>query len=81
MRPLLSALDRLPYWLIIWAAVMLAAIPLGEPHLFEKLRMLRAGTLVRPLDWFDLLMHGFPIIVFLLKLAADLTRSRLRTGA
>jgi hypothetical protein len=28
-----------------------------EPHLIEKLRMLCACTLVRPLDVFDLLFH------------------------
>ncbi|MEJ1421946.1 MAG: RND transporter, partial [Candidatus Sedimenticola sp. (ex Thyasira tokunagai)] len=39
-----------------------------EPHLWEKLKMLSAGTLVKPLDIFDLLMHGSPFVVLILKL-------------
>jgi hypothetical protein len=30
--------------------------------------MLSAGTLVKPLDIFDLLMHGSPFVVLILKL-------------
>lgn len=39
-----------------------------EPHLWEKLKMLAAGTLVRPLDWFDLLLHATPVVLLALKL-------------
>ncbi len=40
-------------------ALLLALAPFApEPHLWEKLKMLRAGTLSRPLDIFDLLMHA-----------------------
>jgi hypothetical protein len=52
---------------LILAAVLLAAMPLGQPHLLEKLRMLMAGTLKRPLDWFDLLMHSAPLLLLFLK--------------
>ena len=41
---------------------------LPEPHLWEKLEMLFSGTLVRPVDIFDLLLHGFPFILLGLKL-------------
>lgn len=30
--------------------------------------MLAAGTLVRPIDWFDLLLHGVPVVLLTLKL-------------
>ena len=39
----------------------------GEPHLIEKINMLMAGTLVKPLDIFDLVLHSAPIILLLLK--------------
>jgi len=39
-----------------------------EPHLLEKLRMLSNGTLSRPLDMFDLLLHAFPLILLGLRL-------------
>lgn len=39
-----------------------------EPHVWEKLKMLTAGTLSNPVDIFDLAMHGLPFILLLLKL-------------
>ncbi|MCU7863724.1 MAG: RND transporter [Candidatus Thiodiazotropha sp. (ex Lucinoma borealis)] len=39
-----------------------------EPHLWEKLKMLAAGALQRPIDIFDLLMHGVPLILLAIKL-------------
>ncbi len=55
--------------LIILSALMGMA-PFGaEPHLIEKWNMLMAGTLVRPLDIFDLIMHSTPIMLLLLKTA------------
>ena len=40
-----------------------------EPHLWEKLKMLADGTLVKPIDIFDLFMHGTPLVILLLKLS------------
>ncbi len=52
--------------LFIVAAVVLALAPFTpEPHLVEKLRMLFQGTLSRPLDIFDLCMHGLPLLFVL----------------
>jgi hypothetical protein len=35
-----------------------------EPHLWQKLKMLANGTLSRPIDIFDLIMHAsVPILV------------------
>ena len=53
---------------------VLAALTLGlapfvpEPHIWEKLKMLAAGTLVRPLDIFDLVLHAAPWAVLIAKL-------------
>lgn len=50
-------------------AVLLALAPFApEPHLIEKLRMLGQGELVRPLDIFDLFLHGTPLVIFVLRL-------------
>jgi hypothetical protein len=51
--------------LAVW---MLAAPITPEPHLVEKVRMLSQGQLSRPLDMFDLLMHGTPLILLLVRL-------------
>ena len=49
-------------------AFFMAMAPFGaEPHLVEKWNMLMSGTLVKPLDIFDLLMHSTPIILLLIK--------------
>ena len=39
-----------------------------EPHLLEKLKMLTAGELARPIDIFDLVLHGTPWVLFVIKL-------------
>ena len=39
-----------------------------EPHLLEKLRMLTEGQLVKPIDIFDLVLHGTPWVLLLVKL-------------
>ena len=62
-------LDKIPYSLIVPLAVVLALAPFSpEPHLWEKLKMLFAGTLVRPIDIFDLFLHGTPLLILVLKL-------------
>lgn len=50
-------------------AILLGLAPfVPEPHLWEKLKMLAAGTLHRPIDIFDLLLHGVPVVLLLIKL-------------
>jgi hypothetical protein len=66
---MLKWLDRFPLvWLILLAVWMLVAPITPEPHLVEKVRMLSQGQLSRPLDMFDLLMHGTPLILLLVRL-------------
>jgi hypothetical protein len=61
-------LDRIPNFLLITAAVALLLAPLRpRPHVLEKLEMLVAGTLTRPLDIFDLLFHLEPTGLLLVK--------------
>ncbi len=66
-----SWLDKIPFLPLLIAAIVLALLPfqsLPESHLVEKIRMLVSGTLVKPLDIFDLLMHSTPSILILIKL-------------
>lgn len=66
---MLEFLDRIPLNILLIAALALGLAPFfPEPHLWEKLKMLAAGTLRRPIDIFDLLMHAAPIVVLALKL-------------
>lgn len=75
MPKLLALVDRLPVLPLMVIAVLLGISPIGaEPHLIEKLRMLGDGTLRRPLDIFDLLMHGLPVLLLLVKLGRMVQR-------
>jgi len=70
------------FGLVLWpqdiiyltAILIIAALTLGlapfvpEPHLWEKLKMLAAGTLTRPLDIFDLFWHAAPWLLLAAKL-------------
>lgn len=72
-----SLLDRFPLSLFVVLALTLGLAPyLPEPHVWEKLKMLAAGTLVRPVDIFDLLLHGLAWVLLALKLL----RLRRRAG-
>jgi len=62
-------LDRIPLVILVPLALLLGLAPfLPEPHLWEKLKMLFAGTLSRPVDIFDLLYHAAPWVLLVLKL-------------
>jgi hypothetical protein len=68
----LAWFDRLPYPALLLGAVLLGLAPFSpEPHLVEKLRMLSHGELVRPIDIFDLFLHGTPTLMLLLKLLRE----------
>ncbi len=70
-------LDRLSYPPLVIATLLLGLAPFrAQPHLWEKLQMLIAGTLERPVDIFDLVLHGAPLTVLALKLGNDLLRRR-----
>ena len=61
-------IESLPFPILIIMALLLGTAPMGgEPHLIEKINMLMAGTLAKPLDIFDLVLHSTPIILLLLK--------------
>ncbi|MCB1547910.1 MAG: hypothetical protein KDJ41_08790 [Hyphomicrobiaceae bacterium] len=62
-------LDTMPLWMLVGLALTLGLAPfVPEPHLWEKLKMLAAGTLRKPIDIFDLLMHATPWVLLALKL-------------
>ena len=70
-------LDKIPYIYIAPLAIFLALAPFApEPHLWEKLKMLFAGTLVRPIDIFDLFLHGAPLLILALKMLFGTRQSR-----
>ncbi|MGI9217468.1 MAG: hypothetical protein ACR2JA_10795 [Hydrogenophaga sp.] len=72
-------IDRFPFKLLLVVALWLAVAPIvPEPHLVEKLRMLAQGTLQRPIDIFDLLLHTTPLVLLALRLWRDAQRRQGR---
>lgn len=67
MDRVLKLLEQTPWALLAIVALLLAIVPIGESHLLQKWRMLYSGTLRRPLDWFDLLLHTAPIALLAVK--------------
>ncbi|MBN4080069.1 RND transporter [Beggiatoa alba] len=63
-------LDSLSWPLIILVCFTLGLAPfVPEPHVIEKLTLLFNGELSKPIDIFDLFMHGSPWLIFLLKIS------------
>jgi hypothetical protein len=56
-----------PWAMYIFLCLTLGLAPYNPPHLWEKLVMLKNGTLKRPVDWFDLFMHATPWGLLFLK--------------
>ena len=69
-------LDKIPLGPLLIVAILLGLAPfVPEPHLVEKLRMLFAGELVKPIDIFDLFLHGSPVVLLLMKLIRNYLKS------
>ncbi len=58
---------------ISWPVVIVLCLTLGlapwvpEPHIWEKTRMLLNGELTRAIDIFDMLFHGVPWMLLVVK--------------
>lgn len=63
-------LDSIPFLPLAVGAALLGLAPVTpEPHLWQKLKLLAVGQLSRPVDIFDLLMHGALPLLLALKVA------------
>lgn len=62
-------LDKIPLTALVIAAIVLGLAPyVPEPHLWQKLKMLANGTLTRPIDIFDLIMHASLPLLLIVKM-------------
>ena len=70
-----SLISKIPLSILIIAALLLTFAPfVPEPHLWQKIKMLFDGSLIKPIDIFDLFWHAWPITLLIIKLgfmAAD----------
>jgi hypothetical protein len=65
-------ISKMRWDLLILACLTLGLAPFAPPHIWEKLQMLFRGELARPIDWFDLVLHGTPWVLLLLKAVVTL---------
>jgi len=67
----LSWIQALPVSILVILCLTLGLAPfVPEPHVWEKLKMLAAGNLTRPVDIFDLLLHGLPFVLLGIRLVS-----------
>lgn len=60
MKP---TLNNWKLWLVVSLTLGLAPF-VPEPHIVGKLRWLMGGAVgMKPIDWFDLVQHGFPFVL------------------
>ena len=65
-------IDKLSWPVVIVIAATLGLAPFSpQPHVIEKIAMLLNGTLSKPIDIFDLLLHGVPWVLLAVKLARE----------
>ncbi len=64
---MINFIENLPWSVVIVLCLTLGLAPFAPPHLIEKLQMLLKGDLKRLIDWADLLMHGAPWMLLLVK--------------
>ncbi len=62
-----NIINKLNWPIVILLCLTLGLAPFRPPHIWEKLHMLVGGGLTAPADIFDLLMHGTPWVLLLLK--------------
>ena len=58
---------ELPWSMVLILCLTVGLAPFSPPHIYEKLVMLGSGELSRPMDWFDLFLHGSPWILAIVK--------------
>ena len=74
MHNFFAWVDNLDWIFVIIACLTLGLAPFTPPHIVEKLQMLAKGKLVKPVDWFDLLFHGIPWLLLILKAGITLKK-------
>lgn len=70
-----SLIQSLPISILVILCLTLGLAPfVPEPHIWEKLKMLAAGNLSKPIDIFDLLLHALPFVLLALRLVAGVVQ-------
>lgn len=65
---------------LFYAALLALTLGLApfypEPHVWKQLANIVTGRFTEPLDWFDLLLHGFPWVWLLIEIMRRFGQTR-----
>ncbi len=61
-------LEKIELRFVVILCASLGLAPFFPPHIWEKLQMLFAGELTKPIDIFDFFFHGLPWVLLIAKL-------------
>lgn len=61
-------LEKIELRFVVILCASLGLAPFFPPHIWEKLQMLFAGELTKPIDIFDFFFHGLPWFLLIAKL-------------
>jgi hypothetical protein len=64
---MIKLIEDIPVMMVVLVCLTIGLAPFNPPHILQKLQLLVHGQLVKPIDWFDLLLHGFPWVLLILK--------------
>lgn len=65
--------------MLIVVALFLGLAPFTpEPHLWQKINMLFDASLTKPIDIFDLFMHGTPLVLLIIKLLISTEKEKVK---
>lgn len=54
---------------MIIAGLAIGLAPFSPPHIIGKIQWVMGGAVgMKPMDWFDLLMHGLPLVFALVSI-------------
>ena len=69
-----------------WRIIILLCLTLGlapflpEPHILGKLKWLAGGgNGMKPMDYFDVVLHGFPFVLLIRLMIVEITK-RIKTA-
>lgn len=67
-------IDLISFNMLVPLTLLLGFAPFfPRPHIYEKLSMLKDGTLRKPLDIFDLLYHLSPFVLLIIKIVREIS--------
>jgi len=79
MQKIGKFIDGIPLQMLIVMTIFLGSAPylpfmVDSPHLFSKLSMLLSGELSKPIDIFDLFLHGTPAVLLTVRVVRMLRK-------